>query len=142
MSNPESDAMQPFVKLFLAAAEGNDGRVGMRTLSRILKLAGVEKTPLELARDGWIVPVTADGKTKTGWYLAGEKMAAASDVPPDGPYEYAQWLVAKKEGVLAQKAAIQADLRERIAAVDAELAEIGLAEEALAHLRRIKERAK
>ena len=43
---------------------------------------------------------------------------------------------------MAQKAAIQADLRERIAAVDAELAEIGLAEEALAHLRRIKERAK
>ena len=142
MNTPESDALKRFMDSFLAAAEKNKGRVGMRTLPKILMSAGLKKTPAELFREGWIVPVTADGKSRTGWYAAGEKMTAAGDVPPDVPYEYAQWLVAKKDGVLARKAAIQAEMDERMAAVDAELAEIELAAEALKRLDFVRGRAK
>jgi hypothetical protein len=112
--NKELTKMERFVAAFLAeAAKRTDGMVGKRTLGKLIREYEVEETPPVLVQAGWIVPKVSDGRTKIGWYQAGEKMQQASEQieqMPEDPVARARLLVSQKEATLAEKAALQEKL--------------------------------
>lgn len=135
----EMNKMDCLTKAFLDAANANkECLISMKELARIRGACDIKETPQQLVSTGWIEGVTAGGKTKIGWYKAGPKMLENTGPQkaeePEDPYEWAKWRVAQEDAVLAKKAEIEAEL----AKVVAEIAEIGLAKEALARLNDLK----
>ena len=110
--------MGPFVQAFSDAKGKRGDRVGIKTLSEIIKNCGIQKTPKQLVAEGWIVPLRASGDKETGAYGLGVRMVEILEsTPPKDPIDHARWLLAKKPELLARFAELQA-------ARDTELAEI------------------
>lgn len=145
-----------FAKAFASAsAENASSLVSKRVLSQLRQDHGVEASAQKLIGEGWLVPVTAEGKSKAGWYKAGDALLAIlhaeKSVPPEDPFRYAEWLVAQKPVVSARREEAQAEYDRRIAEIEAErkaalekldatLAEIELAEEAVAQIKALRSR--
>lgn len=122
--------MERFAKEFLRTVD-SEGRVGKVMLGRLRVHCGVEESVSKLVRDGWLEPVVTPGCQKAGWYKAGEMILQTGvdqeKVEPEDPYELAKFLVAQKNGVLAEKAE-----------VEKKLARIELAEKVLEQLAGLK----
>ena len=149
-TKPRSHAMNEidkFVSLFLAAAEANkktNGYVGKGILAKICRSCGMTKTePARLLmRNGWLVGEFPEGGQKISRYRAGPKMPAyniqTASAPQEGSFEYAEWRAAQKTAMLAKKAELEKEMGERIAGIDAELADIALAERAVEQIRALR----
>ena len=74
-----------------------DSLVSARAIRTILDETGVECSMHLLIANGWIAPVTLEGKVKASWYKAGTKLEKRLDVEkkeePSDPIDKALFLI-------------------------------------------------
>lgn len=102
----EMTDMDTFAAEFLQNAQANGGKAGKMSLAKIIKETCPGMTSAKLARDGWIIPVTKEGRTHVSSYLPSEKLLAVvkqEQHEPDDPYERAKFLIAQKPDLLNEK---------------------------------------
>ncbi len=134
------DYMEHFATEFLAEAKkSKDGAVGKMSTTKLRKKHGLPQEPRQMAREGWLESVVLEGGTKVSRYKPGKKMLELAGGPreceaPDDPVQYMQWLVAQKPSLLAQKEAVEAEMRAKMVPIATRLNDIDTAEQALANL--------
>ena len=141
-TSKEDRIMDAFVAAFQKAALENDGKVGRRTMGKLVREYEASPVPTLLG-DGWITPEVAAGKTKIGWYRPGPKMGgAAAPLPapttgglPKDPLERARSMLAQEPSLKARQAALEVELRD----VNAQLERIGQLKAVYAQLTEIVE---
>src|SRR5690606_14684273 len=109
------DTFDCFSKRFTEEAQKSprDGYVSTHVLSVIRTECKVDLTTQQLAKAGWIVGEVTEGKTRIGWYTAGEKLKdrmASQSFEPENPYERALMLIAQEAELLVQKEALERQL--------------------------------
>lgn len=95
------DTYDKLAQLFMTASLLNpEGLVGAQTLGKMIREVELPKRTTPLIKSGWIVPVTQDGKSKVGWYKAGEKLKEKMNIgkieEPKDIIEKAQFLMDRR----------------------------------------------
>lgn len=109
----EMDNLEKLTRAFLAATELNitkPGYVGKKRLAKLRREYGVEETPPQLVKVGWIIGEVEGAHKQVGWYKPGPKMTALiaqENCEPEDKYELALHLVSQKDTILAQKKKIE-----------------------------------
>jgi hypothetical protein len=127
----EMDNMDAFVESFLAAAKKtSDGKISKIVLAEMRRQFGIKMSNTELAKNGWVTPVIANGCAHAGSYRTGEKMLATvqqEKFEPVDPYERARHIVAQEGALLTERI----NLAKKIEEVDSKLARVETAKKAI-----------
>ena len=110
------DGYDKFACGFKSHAEKNPQKlVGAHAVGKLLKETGLKVHVRNLIKGNWLEPIVQPGKSKVGWYKAGEKLQVRMDADrteePSDPIEKAIFLRERKPFIEEKIASIEKELQ-------------------------------